>query len=191
MAGPNRSLVCKQMPRIDLESVSFVEEICRQESPEAVFTALMPALGERLGCDRIFLYLRDPQQCLGRVPFYWRRDQSIPEVYDPDWKPEPSGLTAEDPMFRAAVATQPSIFVEDVETASPEIVNRDFEAKTFGHRALIHAHLCQNDQLWGILQPAVFGQPRVWSQSDRDLIEITIDRITPLAVDYVSHHLPL
>lgn len=178
------------MPRTDLDSASFVEEICRQKSPEAAFTALMPALGERLECDRIFLYLRNPQQRMGRVPFHWRRNPSIPEVYDPDWKAEPSGLTAEDPMFRAAVETRPSIFVEDVETASPDILNRDFEAKTFGHRALIHAHLCQENQLWGILQPAVFGQPRHWSEADRSVIQTTIVRITPLAVEYVLHHHP-
>lgn len=178
------------MPRINLDSASFLEEVCRQKSTEAVFTDLMPALGEQLGCDRIFLYLRNPWKRFGRVPFCWRRNSDLPEIYDPEWKSEPAGLTAEDPMFRAAVEAQASIFVEDVETASPDTVNRDFEAKTFGHRALIHAHLCQDGQLWGILQPAVFGQPRVWSAADRELIQATVARITPLAVDYVSHHYP-
>ncbi|MEG4573247.1 hypothetical protein QUA56_11210 [Microcoleus sp. N3A4] len=45
-------------------------------------------------------------------------------------------------MFAAALRSEPSIFVEDVETVNPEFVNKDFEAKEFGHRALIHAHLC-------------------------------------------------
>jgi hypothetical protein len=78
------------------------------------------------------------------------------------------------------------VFVEDVETASPEVVNLAFEQKHFGHRALIHAHLCQDDMLWGILQPAVFGQARVWSEFDRSVIAQVTQKITPLAVAYVK-----
>jgi GAF domain len=162
----------------------FLAEIC-QGTPTAALTALMPALGERLACDRVFLYLRSPQTQRGRVPFCWQRHSDIPRIYDPSWKPEPAELTDEDPMFAAAIATQPTIFVEDVETADAAVVNRAFEAKTFGHRALVHAHLCHDGQLWGILQPAVFGQPHCWSMADQALIHAAVERITPLAVEYV------
>jgi GAF domain-containing protein len=166
----------------------FLDSICAQETPDAIFLALMPALGEALGCDRTFLYLRSPQHRMGRVPFCWRRSEGIPEIYDPDWKPEPPSLVKEDPMFAAAVRAEPSIFVDDVETADPEVLDRAFEAKTFGHRALIHAHLCQDGELWGILQPAVFGRPRLWSQDDRELIESALARLTPIAIAYVTKH---
>lgn len=169
---------------LSLEIDHFLAGIC-QGTPTAVLTALMPALGERLACDRVFLYLRSPETQLGRVPFCWQRRPDIPRIYDPDWKPEPATLTDEDPMFAAAIATQPTIFVEDVETADAAVVNRAFEAKTFGHRALVHAHLCYAGQLWGILQPAVFGRPRRWSTADQALIQAATERITPLAVEYV------
>ena len=88
-------------------------------------------------------------------------------------------------MFAAALKAQPSIFVEDVETAGPEVLNREFEHQTFGHRALIHAHLRSEQTLWGILQACVFEEPRVWSQGDRQLIEQTVTQLTPFAIDYV------
>jgi GAF domain-containing protein len=79
-----------------------------------------------------------------------------------------------------------SIFVEDVETASPEVVNVEFERQNFGHRALIHAHVIRDGQLWGILQPCVFDAPRIWSESDRALINLVIEHLTPTVVQYVQ-----
>lgn len=166
---------------------SELEEIFTQhQDPDAVFSALLPALVRILECDRAFLYLRNPQTKMGRVPYCWCKDASIPEVYDPDWKPEPDSLVREDPMFAAAVRTDPSIFVEDVETASPEVLNVEFERENFGHRALVHAHICHDNQLWGVLQPSVFGRPRVWSDRDRYLISEVVQRIRPIVVAYVA-----
>ncbi|MDM9381387.1 GAF domain-containing protein [Chlorogloeopsis sp. ULAP01] len=153
--------------------------------PDSVFSALVPVLGEILQCDRCFLYIRNPQTKLGKVPYCWRRSREIPEVIDSEWKLEPDSLTKEDPMFAAAIRTDPSIYVEDVETANPEVVNKEFERKQFGHKALIHAHLCQDGQLWGILQPAIFGQKRVWSKFDRAIITKLESELTPLVVRYV------
>ncbi|MBD2042050.1 GAF domain-containing protein [Microcoleus sp. FACHB-672] len=154
--------------------------------PEAVFSALMPALGEVLQSDRCFLYLRDPHTRLGKVSYCWCRTPEFPEIFDADWKPEPESLAKEDPLFAAALRTEPSIFVEDVETANPKIVNKAFEHKTFGHKALIHAHLCFDNQLWGILQPCVFNQPRIWNDFDRFVISHVTEKITPLAVAYMK-----
>lgn len=155
-------------------------------TPEAVFSALLPALGDALQCDRTFLYLRHPQTQIGKVVRCWCRSSKYPDVTDLDWKQEPESLAQEDPLWAAAIRTQPSIFVEDVETASPDVVNQDFEHKTFGHRALIHAHLTFDGELWGILQPCVFGQPRVWTKEDRSIILSVIEKLTPLAVAYVQ-----
>jgi len=154
--------------------------------PDTVFSKLLPALGEVLHCDRCFLYLRDPATRLGKVPYCWVRNPKFPVVHDADWKPEPPGLTGEDPMFAAALRTDPTIFVEDVERASPEILNAEFERANFGHRALIHAHLCQGGVLWGVLQPCVFEQPRIWTEVDRATIAEVVARIIPLAVAYVN-----
>lgn len=153
--------------------------------PNTVLAALMPALGTALQCDRCFVYLRNPETRWGRVPVCWVRDSEIPTVYDPDWKPEPETLPDDDPMFAAALRTEPSIFVEDVETASPAVLNRQFEQENFGHRALIHAHLCQDGQLWGVLQPSVFGRPRSWTETERQMIDAIVHAVTPYAVAYV------
>ncbi|MCA1993495.1 MAG: GAF domain-containing protein [Coleofasciculus sp. S288] len=164
-----------------------LEKILTTETePDAVFSTLLPALGEVLQCHRCFLYLRDPQTKLGKVPFCWRCSDEYPDVTDADWKAEPESLPSEDPLFAAALRAEASIFVQDVETANPDVVNRDFERKTFGHRALIHSHLCQDGLLWGILQPCVFGKPRVWTEFDRSVIAQLEPRIAPLAVAYVK-----
>jgi GAF domain-containing protein len=159
--------------------------LARDLEPESLFTELVPAVGEFLGCDRCFLYLRDPAALVGRVPFCWVRSSDIPVIYDPEWKQEPTHLTRDDPMFAAAVHAKPSIFVEDVETADPRIVNSAFERTTFGHRALIHAHVCYNRQLWGVLQPCVFNQPRVWTIGEQQMINQLVSILAPTAVAYV------
>ncbi len=164
-----------------------IEKILNDDStPDAVFSNLLPALGEVLQCDRCFLYLRHPQTQIGKVVYCWCRSCEYPDVTDSNWKQEPKSLALEDPLWAAAMRTEASIFVEDVETASPLVVNKDFERKNFGHRALVHAHLCCDGQLWGILQPSVFGQPRVWTESDRCIIATVTEKLTPLAVTYVK-----
>lgn len=165
-----------------------IEQICAQPDLEISLSALMPYLGKKLGCDRVFLYLRSPQDQVGRVPFCWRKHDQIPNIYDPAWKPEPPSLTQEDPLFLAAIEGKPSIFIENIDTAPSELLNRKFERDTFGHQALIHAHLVEQQTLWGILQPCVFEQPRIWNERDRALIHYTVERCTPLAKQYVLRH---
>jgi GAF domain-containing protein len=147
---------------------------------------LMRAIAVYLNCDRCFFYLRNPQTGLGRVPFCWMRNPQIPVVYDEDWKPEPQSLPDEDPMFAAALATKPSIFVEDVQTESAEVLNANFERENFGHRALIHGHICHKNQLWGVLQPCMMYQPRPWTETERETFTEIIHRITPIAVAYIK-----
>ncbi|MBW4446152.1 MAG: GAF domain-containing protein [Spirirestis rafaelensis WJT71-NPBG6] len=158
----------------------------KYSEPDAMFAALLPTLGEILQCDRIFLYLRNPETKMGKIDYSWRRNSDIPLAKDIDWKPEPAHLPEKDPLFAAALRTEPSIFVEDVETADPKVLNREFERSEFGHRALIHAHLCWENQLWGVLQPCIFGNKRVWSESDRAVINQVVSKIVPLAVAFVK-----
>ncbi len=157
------------------------------KEPVAVFTALLPEIGEVLQCDRIFLYLRNPQTKFGKVVSCWRRTLEIPDIDDYQWKKEPESLRQEDPLFAAALQTKPSVYVEDVNTASIDIVNKDFEQKTFGHRALVHAHLCKDGQLWGILQPCIFGKPRIWTKSDRLIISQIELKLIPLVIKYINN----
>ncbi|MBM0742023.1 GAF domain-containing protein [Phormidium sp. CLA17] len=156
-----------------------------EATPDNIFAALLPVLGEILQCDRCFLYLRNPHNQLGKVPFCWQRTPDIPQILDADWKPEPESLS-QDPLFTAALQAKPSVYVEDVETADPQIVNRDFEQKNFGHRALIHAHLHQDGLLWGILQPCIFGHLRIWTAGDRAVMAQVEQAVTPLAIAYIT-----
>jgi len=164
-----------------------IESIFEQYSePDAILSNLLPVLGEMLQCDRCFLYSRNPETKFGRVSHCWRQNQNIPDMREPDWKLEPAGLAKEDPMFAAALQAAPSIYVEDVETVDPKVVNKEFERYNFGHRALIHAHITQDGQLWGILQPCVFGQKRIWSECDRAIITQLETKLIPVIIDYVK-----
>jgi GAF domain-containing protein len=173
-------------PPSSIELPAAIAQILTQaRTPHILLAELMPAVGEYLACDRCFVYLRDPQTRWGGVPFCWRRNPDIPEIYNEHWQLEPELLASEDPMFAAALQTKPSIFVEDVRTSDDRILNQQFEAENFGHRALIHAHLCHDRQLWGVLQPCVFDRPRIWTPVERATIDLLVAEITPIAVRYV------
>lgn len=156
----------------------------QHQDPDAVFSALLPPLCEVLQCDRCFLMLRNPSTRIGKVAYCWRRNPNVPDMTEYQWKQE-EDWEKEDPLFAAALRGDRSVYVEDVETAPPTVLNREFERQNFGHRALVHAHLLQDGQLWGILQPAVFGQPRVWSEGDRAIITELEEKLAPLAQEYV------
>ncbi len=157
--------------------------------PDAVFSALLPVLCDVLQCDRCFLYLRNPYTNTGHTPYCWRRNPTVPDVTSEEIKVEPDSLRQEDPLFAAALDAKPSIYIEDVETADPSVVNLEFEQKSFGHRALIHAHLRQDGVTWGILQPCVFSQPRIWTEFDHSVMTQLEQKITPIAVAYVKKNL--
>ena len=158
-----------------------LEKVFAYSHPEAVFTALLPKVCEALQTDRCFLQVRNPTQRLYRI-FCWRRSPQFPDIGTETWQQE-YPWEKDDPLFAAALRSAPSIFVEDVKTAAPEVLNLDFE-RNFGHRALIHAHICQDEMLWGILQPCVFAHPRVWSEGDRAIVAQVVDRIRPWVISY-------
>jgi hypothetical protein len=105
---------------------------------ERILSALMPEIANFMLCNRCFLYLRNPETRWGKVAFCYCRDPALPNITDRSWQLESAALERQDPMFAAALNCQPSIFVEDVETADDRLVNREFERQHFGHRALIH-----------------------------------------------------
>ncbi len=160
--------------------------LSRDAAPETILADVIPVLGRSLRCDRCFLYLRHPQKRVGQVAYCWISKPDIPTILDADWKPEPANLDQEDPLFAAALKLEAAIFIEDVETADAKTVNQEFEQKNFGHRALAHSHLIWQGELWGILQPAVFGRTRVWEDFDRTLIAQITQELAPLAAAYIQ-----
>jgi GAF domain-containing protein len=156
----------------------------RDQPPEALFTAILPALCDVLKTDRCFLHVRQPAERLYRN-FCWRRRPDFPDTSTNGWQLE-DPWEQEDPMFAAALRCAAPIFVEDIETAGPEVLNVEFERNNLGHRSLVHAHICQDGVLYGILQPCLFGHPRVWSDSDRSVISQMLERLKPYVLQYVE-----
>lgn len=149
-----------------------------------LLTEIVRLTGEQLGAHRCFLYVRQPVQRRGRIAFCWRKNESVPDVIQPDWQEDTKELPKEDPLFAAALAGKPSVYVEDVQTAPPDVLNRDFENHTFGHRALVHAHIFEAGQLWGILQPAMFGTPHQWTEHEKALIEGVLPHLVKVIKEY-------
>ncbi|MCC3160563.1 GAF domain-containing protein [Hymenobacter sp. 15J16-1T3B] len=143
-------------------------------------------IGHHLRVDRCFLYVRDPARGRGRIALAWRLDEAVPDPRH-DWQDDTGALPQQDPLFRAALAGQPPVYVDDVEAAGPEVLNRAFERRTFGHRALIHAHILdEQGQLWGILQPCVFGHPRHWTPAERAYVEAALPLLRPVVQNYMQ-----
>jgi GAF domain-containing protein len=153
-------------------------------SPAAKLQSALELIGPFLRVDRCFLYVRDPAQGRGRIAFVWRLDEAVPDPRH-DWQDDTGALPRQDPLFRAALAAQPSVFVDDVREAGPEVLNEAFERTTFGHRALVHAHLTEGQALWGILQPCVFGHPRHWTAAERDYLNAAVPLLLPVVQAYV------
>lgn len=162
-----------------------------QQPPEDILAEVVRRVGEALRADRCFLCLRHPPTRQSRGAFVWRREDSIPDLTpeQKEWSDE-TVLPPEDPLYAAALAHRPSVYVDDVRTAPRELLNRYFEERSFGHRALIHAHIVGEGELWGILQPSVFGRPRAWTPSDKALMEPLLPRLVPVVRAYVTTHGP-
>ncbi|MEG4573248.1 hypothetical protein QUA56_11215 [Microcoleus sp. N3A4] len=58
-----------QEPKLAIDQIlpQVLEKILSNSKTADVFSALVPALGEVLNCDRVFLYLRNPETQTGRV----------------------------------------------------------------------------------------------------------------------------
>jgi GAF domain-containing protein len=152
------------------------------QSTEDILKEIVKEVGETLNVDRCFLCVRDPLKERCRTPFVWKRNNSIAgDYFQMKWVEE-SSFVHDDPLYRSALACQPSIYITDIERVSSEILNREFEDHYFGHRAFIHAHIIKDGQLWGTLERCVFNHPRQWTSDQRTFIETLL----PLLADHVQ-----
>jgi GAF domain-containing protein len=176
------------MNAIDTLADTVTALIDQGYSPDHTLDAIVACVGQALQADRCFLYVRRPELGQGRTAFCWRKHPGIPtkNTIQPQWQADTTDLPDEDPLIRAGLAMKPSVYVDDVETAGPQVLNRQFEQETFGHRALIHAHIQQDGQLWGILQPCMFGGPRHWTAPEKEQIEAILPRLQPLIAAYIA-----
>jgi GAF domain-containing protein len=169
---------------MELSKLTSIKTILNSDNQltEDILNQVVKEMGETLNVDRCFLSVRDPSKERCRTPFVWRRNNSIAgDYFQMKWVEESSFVT-DDPLYRAALACQPSIYVTDIEQVPPEILNREFEDRYFGHRAFIHGHIVKDGQLWGTLEPCVFNHPRQWTQNERTFIETLL----PMLADHVQ-----
>jgi len=155
-----------------------------------LFEALMPAIARKLKCGRCLLFLRDPDSWQSACTHGWWDKPAHAFPRDNSWRKQSPELPKTDPMFAAALRNPEALYIEDIDTADPKLVNRDYEAREFSHRALIHAPLFHAGKCYGILEPCVFDEPRIWSRQDRDATSWLQGRMGPLAAAYVAAHAP-
>ncbi|MFP6740474.1 MAG: GAF domain-containing protein [Alphaproteobacteria bacterium] len=159
--------------------------------PDALLSALMPALGMALDCDRCVLFLRDPHSRMGWAPHRWQRKPEFAlTCADAGWKVEPDGLVDDDPMFELALRDPAALYIEDVLTADQSLVNGPYEVENFGHQALVHAPIYHDGQMYGILEPCVMGRSRDWTPSDRATVAKVQARIGLVSAAFVAANLP-
>ena len=173
------------MPMLASSLPELQAALAADTPPAEALQRALDLVGPELRADRCFLYVRDPAQGRGRIAFVWRLDEAVPDPRH-DWQTDTGDLPKEDPLFRAALAAAPSVFVDDVTEADPEVLNQEFERRTFGHRALVHAHITDQGQLWGILQPCVFGHPHHWTAAERDYLEAAVPLLLPVIQQYMG-----
>lgn len=152
---------------------------------ERLFQSLMPALCQVLDCDRCFLYLRDPDSHQGQITHCYGRSPEFADLTG-STTIEADNIETIDPLMAIAFQTSEPVFVEDIETAGAEVVNLAYEREAFGHRALIHAPLYWQGKLYGILEPCVFGTPRIWTDQDRAVTVWVQEKLSPLVVSYLE-----
>lgn len=56
-------------------------------------------------------------------------------------------------------------------------------------KGLIQAHIGIGNELWAIIQASQFNLSRPWTRFDRSLINLVVDRITPLVSVYAKREL--
>ena len=159
--------------------------------PDALIGCLMEVYGRAVGADRCLMFLYEPDKGLSRCTHAWqaRPEWALARLSDA-WEPLPPDLPQEDPMFAMALRSPEALYIDDVMTADPGLVNGPYELENFGHRSLIHAPLLENGRLYGILEPCTMAEPRSWTQADKTVTVWTQERLLPVAKRYIAAHCP-
>lgn len=157
---------------------------------EALFTALMPAICRAMDCHRCLLFPRHPETWQSCCSHGWWDKPEHAFDRDKSWRQSPRSLATTDPMFGEALRNPVALYIDDIATAGPAVLNYEYERDEFLHRALIHAPLFDGGQCWGILEPCVFDAPRRWTAADRALTEWLQSRLAPLVAAYVRERAP-
>jgi GAF domain-containing protein len=155
-------------------------------SDDVLLTRLSERYARSISADRCILFLRNPDDRRSKATHEWVRAPRFRfRRGDRGWVAPSATLLEDDPMFAEALRNPVALYIEDVEAADPALVNREYE-RAFGHRALIHAPFYHAGKMFGILEPCVFDEPRVWSETDRLITAWVQERFAPHAAAYVA-----
>jgi GAF domain-containing protein len=158
--------------------------------PDSLFHRLMPALAKALNCPRCLLFLREPRLKWSICAHGWWDRPAYAFAREKSWRRQPPDLPDIDPMFAEALRDPAALFIDDVETAGPAVLNLEYEKRDFGHSALIHAPIYHDGLCYGVLEPCDFDGPHPWTPGDRALIAWLQQRLGPPAAAYVRQNAP-
>jgi GAF domain-containing protein len=156
-----------------------------QQSLDQRLTALMQTLCQVWSCERCFLCLRDPQSSLTRITHSHCTRSDRESLLESSWMLEDAAILS-DPLMILAFQSPHPVYVEDVKTADASTIDLAYEQQVFKSRALIHAPIYAQGQLYGILEPCVFDQPRIWTEADRWVTVQMQQRLSPLVLAYLK-----
>ena len=156
-------------------------------TPDEKLTALMPAFARALNCERCVMFLRDPETHRGRAVHRWAATPAYAlRREDRGWEPMPATILDDDPMYAEAMVNPEALYIEDIETAAPALLNAAYEREHFGHRALVHAPIWHEGEMYGVLEPSSMVKPRKWNTADRALVAAVQERIAPVVAAFVK-----
>jgi len=171
-----------------LETLLAIEQSPKQSPKQSLderLTAVMQVLCQVWNCERCFLCLRDPDASLTRITHSYCSRPDRENLLEPDWVLEDAAILT-DPLMVLAFQSPEAVYVEDVETADASTINLAYEQQVFKNRALIHAPIYAQERLYGILEPCLFDQPRIWTEFDRWITVQMQQRLAPLVVQYLQ-----
>ena len=149
----------------------------------------MPALCEALDCDRCVLFPRNPKTSKWAMTHAW---QARPEFAlgrpAGAWSLPADNEGELDPMYAHSMTSPEVLFIDDIYTAPPALVNADFEAQHYGNRALAHAPIYRGDDYYGLFEPCTIDRPHDWTPERRRLVLRAQDLIAPVVAAYVAEH---
>ena len=165
------------------------------EDGDTKMKELMRLYAEALDCQRCVLYCREPDLRRATTTHAWWSDAK--EEYAVQWESwfsdewvDEGPPNAPDPLFHLALVDPHAVYIDDIENDPTGLVNLEFEAPTFKHRALIHAPIYHAGKCYGILEPSVFDEPRHWSARDKEITAWVQEQLGPIVAEYVATHGP-
>ena len=187
LGGIAAAIVCPAFTALATDR-SFLHNAlnAHQHSPDQRLASVVEALVRTLWTDRAFIYMRDQVARQVAYTHLHANDPNWRRFSLGRWSREPDPETLSEPMLKRAFSDPRAHFIDDIETAPPDVLNKHFERSFFGHRALIHAPLYQGATFYGILETATRHQPRIWSTDEKDLIRWLQPRTAELCQAYLA-----